>query len=244
MITNLFAISQQTNLKLLATKYVVTMENIGEIVRRLREEQGWSQSELARRVGGRVKPQNIQQLEDGTVSQPRYLSSLARAFGITVEQLLIGGKLARSEKREGLRDRILQITQEIAAESPDKAKAIQIIAEAQKEKVQAILVLLGEQSVNYPTQHEQTAKEKQKSRRKIKLTLEEAEKTPIPEGPKEDRRQSGDRRQNVQEVDFERRSGVDRRKDSGIILGPGESLEDLSEDEIKKRFENDHGPTK
>jgi transcriptional regulator with XRE-family HTH domain len=158
MITNLFAMCQQTNLKPLATKYVVTMENIGEIVRRLREEQGWSQSELARRVGGKVKPQNIQQLEDGTVSQPRYLSGLARAFGVNVEQLLAGGKLARSQKREGLRDRILQITNEIAAESPDKAKVIQRIADASKEEVQALLVLLGEKNLDPPVQRAESTK--------------------------------------------------------------------------------------
>lgn len=61
---------------------------LGEKIRQLREARGWNQTELARRVGGSVKPQNIQQLEDGTVKQPRYLTALANAFDMTVDELL------------------------------------------------------------------------------------------------------------------------------------------------------------
>jgi hypothetical protein len=55
-------------------------------------------------------------------------------------------------------------------------------------------VLLGEQGTDPAAQQEQTTKEKQNTRRKIKLTLEEAEKTPIPEGLKEERRSDKNRR--------------------------------------------------
>lgn len=60
---------------------------IGKICRALREDRGWTQGELARRIGG-IKQQSIQQLEDGTVKQPRYLNELASAFGITLYELL------------------------------------------------------------------------------------------------------------------------------------------------------------
>jgi transcriptional regulator with XRE-family HTH domain len=137
---------QQTNFDLLVTKYVVAMGNIGDTVKRLREERGWSQSELARRVGQRVKPQNIQQLEDGTVKQPRYLADLARAFGINIEQLLSGGKSLRLEKRDELQERVRRLIRAISIESPDKAEAMEMIADASPEEVKALLLLFGKKN--------------------------------------------------------------------------------------------------
>lgn len=85
----------QTNVLAMTTK-------IGERVRELRKARGWSQSELARRVGGGVKPQNIQQLEDGTVKRPRYLLRLAKALDTTVEYLEEGHQGAKPARGLGL----------------------------------------------------------------------------------------------------------------------------------------------
>lgn len=66
------------------------METIGQRVRLRREELGLSQGELASLVGKRQ--QNIEQLENGRVGQPRYLTALARALRV---------ELAWLEKGEG-----------------------------------------------------------------------------------------------------------------------------------------------
>lgn len=48
---------------------------LSDQVKRAREARGWSQPELARRIGG-ISPQSIQQLEAGEVKQPRYMERL------------------------------------------------------------------------------------------------------------------------------------------------------------------------
>src|ERR687892_990397 len=73
--TNKFVIRQQTFLSAPNTKYFV-METLANRVEKRMKELGWTQSDLARRVGHGVKPQNIQQLLDGTVKQPRYIAEL------------------------------------------------------------------------------------------------------------------------------------------------------------------------
>lgn len=64
------------------------MNDIGLKVKKRREEKGWSQDDLAKRIGGSVKQQNIQQLEDGTVKQPRYLNKLATVLDMSYTDLL------------------------------------------------------------------------------------------------------------------------------------------------------------
>ena len=61
---------------------------IGRNVRRLRERQGWSQNELARRSG--VSQPFVNQLESGRSAQAQasVLQALARALGVTVDELL------------------------------------------------------------------------------------------------------------------------------------------------------------
>lgn len=63
------------------------MAIIGEKVKELRTAKGWSQDTLATKIGGGVSQQNIQQLEDGIVRQPRYLLKLATTLGVTAESL-------------------------------------------------------------------------------------------------------------------------------------------------------------
>jgi len=64
-------------------------KSMGERVRRLRLEKGWSQSELATRLP-EVKQQSIDQLEQGKVRRPRYLPELAKALGSSAQWLLTG----------------------------------------------------------------------------------------------------------------------------------------------------------
>lgn len=63
------------------------LTTIGEKVVALRERLGWSQPVLARNIGGTVKQQNINQVEDGTVTHPRYLNRLARTLMVSPEIL-------------------------------------------------------------------------------------------------------------------------------------------------------------
>lgn len=66
---------------------------LGEIVKSLREAEGWGTPELAKRVvragGAKVSYQNIQQLENKPDTKPGYLIPLAKAFGKTVEELYL-----------------------------------------------------------------------------------------------------------------------------------------------------------
>jgi phage repressor protein C with HTH and peptisase S24 domain/DNA-binding Xre family transcriptional regulator len=52
---------------------------------RLRTTHGWSQQELANRVG--VRQNTIAAIETGATTRTRYLPELARAFGVTVDEL-------------------------------------------------------------------------------------------------------------------------------------------------------------
>lgn len=63
---------------------------IGRRTKEERKRLGLSQAELASRVGGGVKQPHIQQLEKGKTLQPRYLTGLARALGVTREWLESG----------------------------------------------------------------------------------------------------------------------------------------------------------
>ncbi|HVY12682.1 MAG TPA: helix-turn-helix transcriptional regulator [Alphaproteobacteria bacterium] len=63
--------------------------HLGRRVRRLREEKGWTQSELAAHLPG-VRQQSIDQLEQGRVKRPRFLPELAEVLGTHVQWLLTG----------------------------------------------------------------------------------------------------------------------------------------------------------
>jgi transcriptional regulator with XRE-family HTH domain len=79
-----------------------TKINMGDRVRQLREERGWSQSELASYLPG-VHQQSIDQLERGRVRRPRFLPELAQALGTQVQWLLTGegGKILPNRKKTG-----------------------------------------------------------------------------------------------------------------------------------------------
>jgi transcriptional regulator with XRE-family HTH domain len=63
--------------------------HLGERVRQLRMQKGWSQSELAARLP-HVKQQSIDQLEQGKVERPRFLPELADVLQTSVQWLLTG----------------------------------------------------------------------------------------------------------------------------------------------------------
>lgn len=63
---------------------------LGERIKTLRTAAGLSQAELGRRAG--VSQQAIMSLESGRTHSTRHLAQLARAFDITVEQLLGEGE--------------------------------------------------------------------------------------------------------------------------------------------------------
>jgi transcriptional regulator with XRE-family HTH domain len=64
------------------------LNTIGERVKWMRKAKGWNQPELAQRCG--VTYQNIQNLETGKTSLPRYLRELANSLETTIEYLMNG----------------------------------------------------------------------------------------------------------------------------------------------------------
>lgn len=59
-------------------------------VKSRREQLGFTQTELAEKVG--TTQQSIEQLEGGKIRRPRYLPELASVFGVSVEWLLNGNE--------------------------------------------------------------------------------------------------------------------------------------------------------
>lgn len=73
-------------------------EPLGGRIRRLRQEKGWTQRELARRVG--IKPSGISKYERGTY-QPGLaaLKSIAEALGTTTDHLVGSEPVPESDAR-------------------------------------------------------------------------------------------------------------------------------------------------
>ncbi len=115
-------------------------QTLGETIRKLREQAGWSQSELARRVG--VYPQNIQQLENDTVKQPRYLKDLARVFHKSMDELLEDSKSTHHARKKEIADYDLHLARRIASSTPEQIRVINLLIDADPEKAKALLVLL------------------------------------------------------------------------------------------------------
>ncbi|HSH43436.1 MAG TPA: helix-turn-helix transcriptional regulator [Arenicellales bacterium] len=95
-------------------KYPYPMrKSIGERIRELRLAEGWSQGELARRI--QVSRPTVTQWENGVTKNLRgeNLNAVARAFGISVDELLSGQ--THSVVREKQED------YEVGAQSPEEA---------------------------------------------------------------------------------------------------------------------------
>lgn len=74
---------------------MLLMESLGKRVRRMRDEKGWSQTELAlevRRVNRALttRQSTIAAIEDGTSKKPTILYELAKALGTSEEWLKTG----------------------------------------------------------------------------------------------------------------------------------------------------------
>ena len=66
----------------------LNMQDLASRVKKLRDEKGWSQSQLAERLG--INYMNIANIETGRVTNPRYLSQLAEELETTTSYLLDG----------------------------------------------------------------------------------------------------------------------------------------------------------
>lgn len=64
------------------------MSQLGDRIRAERTKRGWTQAELAKRVG--VTPQAIQVIERGTVKKPQNLTRIAKELSVNPEFLLDG----------------------------------------------------------------------------------------------------------------------------------------------------------
>jgi len=70
-------------------------EKLADRVAQLRKSKGLSQTDLGNLVG--VVWQNIQNVELGKVTRPRYLEDLARALDVSVDYLLSGNTTIESK---------------------------------------------------------------------------------------------------------------------------------------------------
>jgi hypothetical protein len=135
-----------------------------------------------------------------SIPDTKRISDIARLTGVKGEWLLTGqgsmrpGEMSDDEEggNKGVHPYILQLAH--------------LIAEAPIDKVQAILLLLGVEGKN-ATQFITAA-------HRDKYGPNQEDGSPI----EERRQQPENRRQNVQEVDFERRSGFDRRDERAYIF--------------------------
>ncbi|QBQ55783.1 helix-turn-helix domain-containing protein [Nitrosococcus wardiae] len=149
-----------------------------------------------------------------SIPDTKRIAGIAQRTGVRGEWLLTSqGPMCYGDKEEiheqNLPPHVLQLAR--------------LIAQAPPGKVKAILMLLG-------VEEEDIRKENKKA-------------PPSPwqknsQAGTKDRRSGRDRRQNVHEVDFERRGGLDRRNDEYVILGPGESLDDFLRGEKKQKNKN------
>jgi transcriptional regulator with XRE-family HTH domain len=67
-------------------------------VKELRRQAGWSQEELAKKAG--VSQQLIGKIETGKIAESRKLQRIAKAFNLTVEQLLTRTERPKLTKAE------------------------------------------------------------------------------------------------------------------------------------------------
>jgi len=75
--------------------------NLGDRVRVLRQQRGWSQSRLSQESG--IPQPTIWRLERGLIKEPKLgqLKLLAKAFGITIDELSKEGKQMSFEDLKG-----------------------------------------------------------------------------------------------------------------------------------------------
>ena len=63
---------------------------VGDVVRRLRKDRGWTQDELAQKAGG-INKETINRIEAGSDVRLNTLLKVAEALGVVPERLFPGG---------------------------------------------------------------------------------------------------------------------------------------------------------
>ncbi len=104
-------------------------EKLADRVAQLRKSKGLSQTDLGNLVG--VVWQNIQNVELGKVTRPRYLEDLARALDVSVDYLLSGNTSVESKSSTNPFS-LVAIDQPIL---PDKDKDLYIVSVNKGEKL-------------------------------------------------------------------------------------------------------------
>lgn len=104
-------------------------EKLADRVAQLRKSKGLSQTDLGNLVG--VVWQNIQNVELGKVTRPRYLEDLARALDVSVDYLLSGNTSVESKSSTNPFS-LVAIDQPIL---PDKDKDLYIVSVDKGEKL-------------------------------------------------------------------------------------------------------------
>ena len=63
---------------------------LGMVIRQQRQQNGWSQEDLAKRIGGAVDQAVVSRLENGLIADPgsKLIFHLARALTVTADDLL------------------------------------------------------------------------------------------------------------------------------------------------------------
>lgn len=95
-----------------------TRPTLGEIIRELRMERGWTQGQLARRVGISARAVQLLEADDTTRAREATIVNLAAAFGVPPAYLdaeLLGGDVIRSAdtpKKRALISRLLVMDDE------------------------------------------------------------------------------------------------------------------------------------
>ncbi len=77
-----------TTQDLKSVEVIPNVGSLGERVKLLRKEKGWTQADLATEAG--VTYQNIQHCEHNKISMPRYIKELADALGTSIQYLVDG----------------------------------------------------------------------------------------------------------------------------------------------------------
>lgn len=97
---------------------MTTKTHIGDAVRRIREERGWTQEQLAEAAG--LTPNGVWMIENGrTHPRKKTIESLAAALGVGELELFSGAPALASEDPPGLRE---MLDKELADPPPTEAE--------------------------------------------------------------------------------------------------------------------------
>lgn len=121
------------------------MPTLGSFIRRRRSELGWTQEELADKVGGNVRQADISRLENDRVGLPRRerLEAIAHALDVPVGALLArsgwqGAEELDLENGTGLTAQVGQLLHEATRRDDVAEERREVIDEALPELVETV----------------------------------------------------------------------------------------------------------